>query len=408
MNELLEAVSAHPEYDPYLKIAAILLMAAFLALICRIAIDRFAVWASKGISVLWARPFLNGGLLTQAAWIVPILVAHQGFAAISDLPNAYIVVLQKLALMALVIVILRSITIFLSGVNEAYSSLEVAKNRPIKGFIQVSVILLYATAFILIISILLDRSPWYFLSGLGAMTAILLLIFRDTLLSLVAGLQLTTNNLIRVGDWVEIPQFGADGDVIDIALHSVRVQNWDRTITVIPTHKFLEHSFKNWRGMKEAGGRRIKRAIHVDMCSVRFLTEEEIARLSRFVLLKDYLTTKKSELEAHNRRYESEPDLIVNSRRLTNIGTFRAYLINYLRNHPQVHEGMTQMVRQLAPGPQGIPIEIYVFTNTTVWASYEGTQADIFDHILAIMQEFDLKVFQDPTGRDFKLTVASP
>lgn len=402
LSALMNTAHQHPEYGPYLKLLSIIVGSSLLFFLCRAIVTRVAEWASRGVSILWAKPFLNPRMLSQVSWVLPILVIHLGLTSVTDLPPILNAILQKFALMALVIVILRALTLFLSGVNETYSALDVARNRPIKGFIQVSVILLYAAALILMISILLDRSPWVFLSGLGAMTAILLLIFRDTLLSLVAGFQLTTNDFIRVGDWVEIPQFGADGDVIDIALHAVRVQNWDRTITVIPTHKFLEHAFKNWRGMKEAGGRRIKRSIFIDMNSVRFLSENEIESLSRFTLLQDYLRKKREELSAHNKKFADTPGHIVNSRRLTNLGTFRAYLINYLGSHPHIHQKMTQMVRQMAPGAQGIPLEIYVFTSTTLWTEYEGIQADVFDHILAIMPEFGLRVFQDPTGSDLK------
>src|SRR5690606_21205203 len=285
--------------------------------------------------------------------------------------------------------------------NEIYNSFEMARNRPIKGIIQIINLLLYAMALILIIAIILDRSPWFFLSGLGAMTAILLLVFRDTILSLVAGVQLTTNSLIRIGDWIEMPQFAADGDVVDIALHAVRVQNWDKTITVIPTHKFLEHSFKNWRGMQESGGRRIKRAIHIDINTIRFLTDEEIERFGRFALLREYIARKKQELEEHNRQKVDDPSVAANVRRLTNVGTFRAYVTQYLRQHPGIRQDMTFLVRQLQPTGEGLPIEIYVFTNSTKWAVYEGIQADIFDHILAIVPEFGLRVYQTPSSNDF-------
>jgi miniconductance mechanosensitive channel len=204
-----------------------------------------------------------------------------------------------------------------------------------------------------------------------------------------------------------MPQFGADGDVVDIALNSVRVQNWDKTYTVIPTHKFLEHSFKNWRGMSESGGRRIKRAFHVDMTTIRFLTPEEIDRFGRFVLLRDYIARKKAELEAHNRAYASDADAIVNARRLTNVGTLRAYIIAYLRQHPKVHQEMTFLVRQLEPTPHGLPIEIYVFSSETAWVAYEGIQADIFDHILAMVPEFGLRVYQQPSGYDVAAALGS-
>jgi len=281
-----------------------------------------------------------------------------------------------------------------------YSTLEVSRNRPIKGFIQILLVLIYFVAMILIIAILSDRSPWFFISGLGAMTAVILLIFRDTILSFVAGIQLISNNLLQVGDWIEMPQFNADGDVIDIALNAVKVQNWDKTITIIPTHKFLENSFKNWRGMQQSGGRRIKRAVHVDVSSIRFLTDEEITTFENFLLLKDYIKQKKIELEEYNKQFA--PGLDVNARRLTNVGTFRAYLVNYLQQHPMIHQNMTLLVRQLAPAENGLPIEIYVFVNDVRWAVYEQTQADIFDHVLAISSKFGLRIHQSPSGYDFR------
>ena len=408
MSELLNYVYEHPELAPYIKLFSIVIVSSSLFFLCRFGARKIAEWASANISVLWARPFLDPKFLTRVAWVIPILVIYNGIVSLTDLPLKLNEILQKVALVTFVIVMLRALTRLLSGVNLVYSSLEIAKNRPIKGFIQISLIILHLAALILIISILLDRSPWAFLSGLAAMSAIIMLVFRDTILSFVAGVQLTTNNLIRVGDWVEMPQFGADGDVIDIALNSVKIQNWDRTITVIPTHKFLEHSFKNWRGMSESGGRRIKRAIYIDMNSIRFLTDQEIENLSRFQLLQEYLANKRRELEEHNKKFLRDPNLIVNGRRLTNIGTFRAYVNNYLHTHPRIHTGMTRMVRQLAPGPQGLPLEVYAFTNTTKWIEYEGIQSDIFDHLLAILPEFGLRVFQDPTGHDFKSSGGAP
>jgi miniconductance mechanosensitive channel len=231
---------------------------------------------------------------------------------------------------------------------------------------------------------------------------VLLLVFRDTILGLVASLQLTGNDMVHVGDWIEMPQYGADGDVIDVALHTVKVQNWDKTITTIPTHKLIETSFKNWRGMSQAGGRRIKRAIAFDMSSIRFLEEDEIERFSRFALLQDYFAAKREELAAYNAEPGRDASLNADIRRLTNIGTLRAYIFSYLRNHPKIHQAMTLLVRQLAPSGQGLPIEIYAFTNDTVWAAYEDIQADIFDHVLAIAPEFGLRPFQQPSGEDLK------
>ncbi len=287
-------------------------------------------------------------------------------------------------------------------VNMVYQRRSDAHLHPIKGYLQVLKIVLYAIATILIIATLIDRSPLILLSGLGAMAAVLMLIFQDTLLSLVASVQITSNDLIRVGDWVEMPQLNADGDVIDIALHTVKIQNWDKTITSIPTKRFISDSFKNWRGMQESGGRRIKRSLYLDQQSVHFLDTEERRRLYRFNLLSDYLVNKRKEIDAWNAQLAERGDEPVNTRRVTNIGSFRAYVERYLRSHPGVHQGMTLLVRQMNPTAEGLPLEIYCFTNTVAWADYEAIQSDIFDHLLAILPEFGLRVFQHPSGADMR------
>ena len=278
---------------------------------------------------------------------------------------------------------------------------ERARNRPIKGYLQLLKIIAVVVAGLLIVAVLIDRSPLILLSGLGAMTAVLMLVFKDTILSLVASVQLSSQDLLRVGDWIEMPQLGADGDVIDIALHTVKVQNWDRTITTIPTWRLINESYRNWRGMSDSGGRRIKRALYLDQTSVRFLSADERDRLRRIALIDDYLDRKRQELEAWNTKLLAERKDPVNTRRVTNLGTFRAYVSAYLAAHPGVNQGMIQMVRQLQPGPTGIPLEVYCFTATTEWVPYEGIQSDIFDHLLAVMPEFGLRVFQSPTGADF-------
>ena len=283
--------------------------------------------------------------------------------------------------------------------NEIYAE---ARNRPIKGYLQVVSLFLYVAAGIVVVSVLADLNPLVFLSGLAGLTAIAMLVFKDTILSLVASVQIMSNNMISLGDWVEMPQANADGDVIDIALHTVKIQNWDKTISTIPTHKFISESFQNWRGMSESGGRRIKRAIHLDMSSIHFLSDEEVARLSRFEFLHDYLQAKKTELAAANAREAPTADVVPDQRRLTNVGTFRAYVLHYLRNHPMIHQDMTLLVRQLQPGPQGLPLEIYCFSNDTDWGNYEDLQADIFDHLIASLAEFGLETFQEPAGSDVK------
>jgi miniconductance mechanosensitive channel len=230
---------------------------------------------------------------------------------------------------------------------------------------------------------------------------VLLLVFKDTILSLVASVQLTGNDMIRVGDWIEMPKYGADGDVVDIALHTVKVQNWDKTITTIPTHKLIEDSFKNWRGMSLAGGRRIKRSVFIDVNTIRFLEPGDIESFEKYALLQDYVEQKHQDIESYNSNARDRA-INANIRRLTNVGTFRAYIYNYLKNHPQIHKRMTLLVRQLDPTPQGLPIEIYCFTTTTEWNAYEDIQSDLMDHLFALAPDFGLRIFQNPSGQDVR------
>ncbi|MDP3714990.1 MAG: mechanosensitive ion channel family protein, partial [Burkholderiales bacterium] len=286
--------------------------------------------------------------------------------------------------------------------NDLYRRRPDAASKPIKGYLQVVKLVIYVLATVLIIATLIDRSPLILLSGLGAMAAVLMLVFQDTLLSLVASVQISSNDMVRVGDWIEMPQLNADGDVIDIALHTVKVQNWDKTITTIPTKRLITESFKNWRGMSESGGRRIQRSLLIDQNSVRFFSAAERECLHRFALLREHLEEKEREIGEWNARLEAQGRDPVNARRLTNLGTFRIYVDSYLRNHPGIHQGMTTLVRQRNPGPTGLPLEIWCFTNTTVWGEYEAIQSDIFDHLLAIIPEFGLRIFQAPGGADIR------
>ncbi len=255
---------------------------------------------------------------------------------------------------------------------------------------------------VLIVTTILDKSPLGILSGIGALSAVLLLVFRDTILGLVAGVQLSSNAMIHIGDWIEMPKYGADGDVIDVTLQTVKVQNWDKTITTIPIYSLVSDSFKNWRGMSESGGRRIKRAISIDMRTVKFCTLEMIDRFKRYALIGDYVTRRQAEITAHNAERGLDETDLLSSRRMTNLGTFRAYIAAYLRSHPMINKEMTFLIRHLPPGPTGLPIEIYVFSADKVWANYEGIQADIFDHLLAVIPEFELEVFQQPSGSDIE------
>ena len=284
---------------------------------------------------------------------------------------------------------------------------ETRAHFPLRGLLQTIKLVASILTAILAVSLLMDKSPLILLSGLGALSAVLLLVFKDPILGLVAGIQLSANNMLAVGDWLEMPKYGADGDVVDIALTTVKVRNWDKTITTIPTYALISDSFKNWRGMSEAGGRRIKRSIHVEMSSVCFLNKEQLTELKKAQLLSDYITSTISEIEKENADKKADMTVMQNGRRMTNVGTFRKYLVSYLKNHPKIHQGMTLIVRQLEPTTNGLPIEVYAFTNTTSWNAYEDIQSDIFDHIIAVLPAFSLRVHESPTGNDIRLLVKS-
>ena len=301
-----------------------------------------------------------------------------------------------IALIALIILI--SLNALINAINDVYRKSKFAEKLNIKSYAQVVKLILNSVGIIIIAALLAGKSPIYFLSGLGALTAVLILVFKDTILSLVSSVQISSNDLFKIGDWIEAPQFGADGNVIDIALHSVKVQNWDKTICVVPTNQLINSSFKNWRGMSESGGRRIKRSIKINMKSIKFCSDSMIEKFKTIYLLKDYMEEKLKEINVHNIDKKINEADVVNRRSLTNVGTFRAYIKFYLKNNAKIHNDMTFLVRQLAPQSDGLPIEIYVFSNDTNWVNYEAIQSDIFDHLLAILPEFDLEVFQNLTG----------
>ncbi len=396
----------HLQQQPLLHMTAVLALLALVALtgyaLVRLGLLRLVRLLVRQLPELWLSELLSQGVFQRLVPMVPMLILHRGLILVPHLAEPMLVFLQRLLLALLILFGARSLSALLNAAHSIYQRYPIARGRPIKGYIQVSKLLLYLLTGILIIASLAGQSPWFFISGLGAMTAVIMLIFRDTILSFVAGIQLVNNDLVRVGDWIEMPQFNADGDVIDISLNAVRVQNWDSTVTVIPTHNFLDNAFKNWRNMFDTGGRRIKRSIYLDMGTIRFLTAAEIERFERFLLLQDYMQVKRQEIAEWNTANcpTDVADIPANTRHLTNIGTFRAYISAYLRRHPQIHQDRVFLIRQLQPGPQGLPIEIYVFTSDTRWVQYEGIQSDIFDHILAVAPEFGLRIFQQPSGQD--------
>ena len=364
----------------------------------------------------WDDRIADRKVLARLAHVVPALVVYLGIGPALGMsgdgaaanPGALLAVawtvVRRAAAAWVAFAVARAFAAFLDAVNDIYKdSYAEAKSRPIKGYLQVIGLVAWLAAAVVIVSILVGRSPVVFLSGLGALAAVLMLVFRDTILSLVASVQMASNDMIRIGDWVSVPQANSDGEVIDIALHTVKVQNWDKTISTIPTSKFITESFKNWRGMSESGGRRIKRSLRIDMNSVRFLSDGEIDELSRRELLHDYMRDSVEGIARYNEaKAAGNPGVIPEIRRLTNLGTFRVYVQKYLEAHPKTHKEMTLLARQLAPGPQGIPIEVYCFSNDTAWARFEGFQGDIFDHLIAELPEFGLKAFQSPAGSDFR------
>ncbi|NDW13685.1 mechanosensitive ion channel family protein [Bacteroides sp. 214] len=308
----------------------------------------------------------------------------------------------RICMAFIIIMVARLVASFLGALYNVYSTQEKYKDRPLKGLLQTVQIVLYFIAAILMLATLMEKSALGLLTGLGASAAVLMLVFQDSILGFVSGIQLSANNMLRVGDWIEVPKYGVDGDVLEVTLNTVKVQNWDKTIVTIPPTLLMKESFKNWRGMQESGGRRVKRSVFIDMNSVHFCTQEMLDRFNKIQMVSDYIDEKEKALASYNKEYDIDNSVVVNGRRQTNLGIFRAYLVNYLKNHPSVNHDMTCMVRQLQPTEMGMPLELYFFTATTAWAEYEGIQADIFDHILASVTYFDLNVFQNPAGRDLR------
>ena len=333
-------------------------------------------------------------VIPRLANVVPALVISAGVQVVPHLPAVLVTVIQAICPAFIVLTLALAMSRALDLFNQAYEKRPDAHNKPIKGYLQVAKIVMFALVGISIVATLIGAKFLHIVTGLGAVMAVLILVFQDTLLSLVASVQISADGRVRIGDWIEMPSQNADGDVIDIALHTVTVRNWDMTITTIPTKKLISDSFKNWRGMNEAGGRRIKRSLFLDQKSVRFLNDDELAGMERFALLDDYLEDKRSEVREWNAALAERAAQAVNTRRFTNLGTFRIYVQNYLRQHAGIHQEMTLLVRQLQPTDAGLPLEIYCFTSDTRWAYYEAVQSDIFDHLLSILPEFDLRVFQ--------------
>ena len=309
---------------------------------------------------------------------------------------------QALISVLFLIAVMMFLDAMLSALLAIYGKSAIAKEISITPFVQVLKLGLYFVTGILLLSLLLQKTPLYFLSGLGALTAVLMFVFKDVLMGFVAGIQLIANKMVAPKDWIEMPKYGADGDVLEITLTTVKVQNFDNTITTIPTYALINESFKNWRNMNLSGGRRIKRYVNIDLGSIKFCNSEMLVRFKSIQLISQYIQNRQEEILVYNKKHQIDESTLVNGRRLTNIGVFRSYVEAYLRQHPMIHNDMTFLIRQLSPRENGLPIEIYVFCKNTNWTAYEAIQADIFDHILAVVPEFDLRVFQEPSGSDFQ------
>ena len=404
MQDVAQFLDQYPFVETAMGLVVVLLLAyvadrvakrVFLAVIGRVA---------RETSFEFDDVLLEYNVFGKLAHLAPALALYYGIQFVPGTSAAVDTLIQHAAQAAMILVGVSALGSFLTAVGKTYATSPVAQGRPIEAYIQIAKIALNILAGVLVIATLTGRSPLILLSGIGALMAVILLVFKDTILSFVASLQMASYDMIRVGDWIQMDQYGADGDVIELSLHSVKIQNFDKTITAIPTNKLIEQPFKNWRGMQESGGRRIKRSFHIDMSSIRFLTDQELDRLERLAVLGDYVREKRKELAEHNSQHPTEPGSGADLRRLTNVGTLRAYLVEYLRRHPSIRQDMTLIVRQLDPSLDGLPIQLYVFANTTAWVAYEDIQSDIFDHIFSILPEFGLRAFQAPT--DFATALA--
>jgi miniconductance mechanosensitive channel len=399
ISEQLQAfIDEYPTLGPWAIGGAAVILSVIVFLIARFLVARGLVYiagrtANKfdDILVEKLRPY-------RFAWLAPLLAIYFLAPMLPDAADG----IRRIVLFLILWLVLITISSLFNALNAIYEASSLYRGEPIQGYLDLLRIVLILAAIIISISLFTGQSVLVLLGGLGAVMAVLLLIFRDTLLSFVASVQIQSNDLIKEGDWLEVPSYGADGEVVNMALHTVTIQNWDKTLTMIPTYKLMEVPYKNWRGMEESGGRRIKRAVHVDLNSVRFVDRELVERLRRIDLVRQYLEDQLAKIEQRNVDLGIVADTPIESPQVTNIEVFQAYVQQYLLSRPDLHQGMTLLVRQLPPGPNGLPVEVYGFTRTTDWAEYEAIQAEIVDHLLASIPGFDLRVFQEPTGLDFR------
>ncbi len=397
-------------FDQWL-VNAVILSVDFLLLITATII---AAWLSKKVFLRIIKAvivrsknkyddvLLEQRVFDQLAYIFPaIAVQYVAPYVFTYFPEVTIVV-DKLATLFIIVVLMIAVQRFFKALGSVAESLKKFQGKPVKSFVQLFTIVAYIIGFIFILSFVIGRNPISILGAFGALTAVLLLVFKDTILGLVASIQVSANDMIRIGDWVSMDKYGADGDVLEINLATIKVRNWDKTITTVPTYAIISDSFKNWRGMQSVNARRIMRSIMIDINTVTFVDDDLLKRLHEIHYISEYLEKRESEIRAYNAAHDFNVKMPVNGRRMTNIGVFRQYVLSYLQRHPKVHQGETIMVRQLEPTEHGLPLQVYCFSNDIAWVNYEQIQSDIFDHLLAAIPHFDLRVFQDPSGRDFR------
>ena len=379
----------------------VLLGALLTTWLVRRSLIRFIIHLIHSNRMKWDDALVKNNFFRQLSWFVPVAIFYVAQDLMLPPDSQWVELLRRLIICGFVLVGIGAINALLKSINDIYRSLRGSSGKTIRGYIDAIKIAVYLFGIVFLIGVLTGRSLMGLLSVMGGLTAVTMLVFRDSILGFIASIQLTGTDMIRVGDWIEMTSHGADGDVIEISIHSVRVRNWDKTITTIPTYALISKSFKNWRGMSESGGRRIKRSLHLDMTSIRFLSDTELDKLAKIHLLTDYIHTRQQEIEQYNLDNDIDSSVIINGRSQTNAGIFRAYMIAFLKQNPKIHKNMTFLVRQLEPGADGLPLQLYVFSNDQAWAKYEAIQADIFDHLIAALPEFDLRVFQQPSGYDF-------
>ena len=349
----------------------------------------------------WDNDLVEKKVFDRLSHVAPALIIYALAPSFIKENDAVVTVLTKFSYAYIALIGAAVVDALLSFVVLRAKKTPALADKPVNSWVQVVKIMVWLFAVIVIIATLLDKSPWALLGGLGALTAVLMLVFKDSIMGLVASIQISALNLVRVGDWVEIPKYGTDGDVIEISLNTIRVQNWDKTISSVPTYALISDGFKNWRGMSESGGRRIKRSVRIDLNSIGFLNDSAFDKLTKVQALAPYLKQRKQEIAEWNASQDIDNASHVNGRRLTNVGTFRAYLESWLAANPSINKDMTFLVRQLSSDEFGLPIEIYIFSGEQRWAQYEGIMADIFDHVFAVLPEFNLRAYQRPSGADF-------